>query len=170
MFQAGEYIYYASSGLCRVEEVALLNLSGTDRERLYYRLTPMEGQGGVIYTPVDNPKVEMRRAMTSEEASALIDAIPEIEQLQITEEKQREQNYKDALKSSDCRRWVQVIKTLQERRRVRLAQGRKVTSTDERYLKSAENRLYSELALALGRDKNEMEQYIMIRLGGIDER
>ena len=31
MFQAGEYIYYASSGLCRVEEVALLNLSGTDR-------------------------------------------------------------------------------------------------------------------------------------------
>ncbi len=168
MFKPGEYIHYGSSGLCRVEEITKLNLSGADKDRLYYRLTPLEGQGGTIYTPVDNKKVEMRRAMSTEEARELIDSIPEIEELWIPEEKQREQNYKRALNSSDCRCWIQIIKTLYRRKQSRIAQGRKITSTDEKYLKSAENRLYSELALALGRDKEDMEQYITVRVKALE--
>lgn len=168
MFKPGEYIHHGSSGLCRVEEVTKLNVSGADKDRQYYRLTPMEGQGGVIFTPVDNQKVQMRRAMNSEEAQALIDSIPEIQELWIAEEKQREQNYKQALKSPDCKCWIQIIKTLYLRKQSRLAQGRKITATDEKYLKSAENRLYSELALALGKKKDEMEAYITERIKALE--
>lgn len=164
MFRPGEYIHYGSSGLCKVEEVTKLEVSWADKDRLYYRLTPLEGQGGVIYTPVDNQKVAMRRALNREEAQELIDSIPAISELWIAEEKQREQNYKQALKSPDCRSWIQIIKTLYMRKQSRIAQGRKITATDEKYLKSAENRLYSELALALGQDKNDMEQYITLRI------
>ena len=49
-----------------------------------------------------------------------------------------------------------------------MAQGRKITATDEKYLKSAENRLYSELALALGQDKSDMEQYITMRIKSLE--
>lgn len=164
MFKPGEYIHYGNSGLCRVEEITKLNLSGADKDRLYYRLTPMEGQGGIIYTPVDNQKVKMRKALSMEEARQLIDSIPDIEELWISEEKQREQNYKQALQSPDCRCWIQIIKTLYLRKQSRMAQGRKITATDEKYLKSAENRLYSELALALGRKKEDMENYISMRI------
>lgn len=164
MFKPGEYIYHGSSGLCKVEEITKLNVSGADKNRLYYRLSPMEGQGGVIYTPVDNRKVQMRRAMNAEEAKELIDLIPEIQELWIAEEKQREQNYKQALKSPDCKCWIQIIKTLYLRKQSRMAQGRKIKATDEKYLKSAENRLYTELALALGREKNDMEAYITERI------
>lgn len=164
MFEPGEYIHYGTSGLCKVEEITKLNVSGADRDRLYYRLTPLEGQGGVIYTPVDNQKVQMRKALNREEAKELIDSIPDIQELWILEEKQREQNYKQALRSPDCRCWIQIIKTLYVRKQSRIEQGRKITATDEKYLKSAENRLYSELALALGRDKNDMEQYIALRI------
>ena len=79
MFKPGEYIHYGSSGLCRVEEITKLNVSGADKDRLYYRLSPMEGQGGVIYTPVDNQKVQMRRVLSTEEAKQLIDSIPDIQ-------------------------------------------------------------------------------------------
>lgn len=164
MFEPGEYIHYGTSGLCKVEEITKLNVSGADRDRLYYRHTPLEGQGGVIYTPVDNQKVQMRKALNREEAKELIDSIPDIQELWISEEKQREQNYKQALRSPDCRCWIQIIKTLYVRKQSRIEQGRKITATDEKYLKSAENRLYSELALALGRDKNDMEQYIALRI------
>lgn len=164
MFKPGEYIHYGTSGLCRVEEITTLSVSGADKERLYYRLTPMEGQGGVIYTPVDNQKVQMRKALNNQEARELIASIPDIQELWITEEKQREQNYRQALQSSDCRCWVQIIKTLYTRRQSRLKQGKKITATDERYLKSAETRLYSELALALGRSKKELEDYISARI------
>ena len=53
MFQPGELVVYGSTGVCRVEEVTRPNLSGADRERLYYRLKPLQ-QDGVIYTPVEN--------------------------------------------------------------------------------------------------------------------
>ncbi|MDD2959527.1 MAG: CarD family transcriptional regulator [Lachnospiraceae bacterium] len=168
MFKSGQYIYYANSGLCKVEEVTHLKVSGADRNRLYYRLTPMNSQGGTIYTPVDNQKVPMREILNEKQAEELIDSIPQIEELWIPEEKQREQSYKTALQSSDCRSWIRIIKTLYLRKQSRISQGRKITSTDERYLSSAEEKLYGELAVALGRKKSEMEQYIALRIKDLE--
>ncbi len=42
--------------------------------------------------------------------------------------------------------------------------GKKITALDERYMRTAENELYSELSLTLGIPKDEMEQYIRERL------
>lgn len=164
MFKPGEYIHHESNGLCRVEEITKLDISGADKDRWYYRLLPLEGLGGVVFTPVDNQKVQMRRAMTEQEAKELIDSIPEVPELWIAEEKQREQKFKQALKSTDCKCWIQIIKTLYLRKQSRIAQGRKITAMDEKYLKSAENRLYAELAIALGREKKDMEAYITKRI------
>ena len=164
MFRTGDYIHYSTNGLCRVEEVTTLDFNGADRSRLYYRLIPVEGKGSTIFTPVDNPKVSMRLAMNRNEAEELIDSMPGIETLWIPDEKAREQRYKSALASQDGRSWVQIIKTLYLRRQDRLAHGRKVTSTDEKYLRAAENLLYTELSMALGIKKEDMETYITDRL------
>ncbi len=166
MFHQGDYIHHATNGLCKVEDITTLSISGADQGRLYYRLAPVEGRGSTVYTPVDNQKVAMRKAMDAQQASQLIDEIPSIETLWIPEEKAREQKYKQALMSVDSKCWVQIIKTLYLRRKDRLSRGRKVTSTDEKYLRSAENRLYTELALALGMEKEGMEAYITGRLSG----
>lgn len=164
MFRTGDYIHYSTNGLCRVEEVTTLDFDGADRSRLYYRLVPVEGKGSTIFTPVDNPKVSMRLAMTREEAVELIDSMPGIDTLWIPDERAREQRYKSAIASQDSSSWVQIIKTLYLRRQDRLAHGRKVTSTDEKYLRIAENLLYTELSMALGIRKEEMEAYIIKRL------
>ena len=50
------------------------------------------------------------------------------------------------------------------RKQERLAQGKKTTAMDERYLRLAEENLYSELSLALGVPKEEMEAYITKRM------
>ena len=46
----------------------------------------------------------------------------------------------------------------------RLAQGKKATAVDERYMKAAENGLYGELSLTLGVPREKMEDYIRERL------
>ena len=46
-------------------------------------------------------------------------------------------------------------------------QGKKVTALDERYMRSAENELYSELSLTLGVPKESMENYIRERIGSM---
>ncbi len=163
MYKEGDYVHYANSGLCKVEKVTTLDISGADKDRLYYYLKPVDDWKSTIFVPVDT-RVAMRPAMTRKEADDLIDSIPDIQILWISDEKKREQAYRAKLQSMDAKDWVMIIKTLNKRKRDRMVRGRKTTSTDERYLKSAEDRLFSELALALGRNKDDMEEYIEKRL------
>lgn len=164
MFEVGEYIVYGVKGVCRVEDITHIDISGADKNRLYYVLTPIGESTGKIYAPTDNQKVMMRRIISKEEADRLIDELPQIELLWVPDDKQREAKYKEALNTCDYRAWVSIVKTLYLRRQERVAQGKKITALDERYMRTAENELYSELSLTLGIPKSEMENYIRERL------
>ena len=98
--------------------------------------------------------------MTKADALALIDSIPEIEAVWIANDKLREQAYKEALQSCEPHALISIIKNLYLRRMQRIEQGKKSTSTDERYFKLAEEALYRELAFALEKEKGEMRQFI----------
>ena len=73
MFEIGEFIVYGHKGICKVEDITYLDMSGADKDRLYYVLLPVNTKGGKVYSPVDSGKVETRKMMTSEEATSLID-------------------------------------------------------------------------------------------------
>ena len=162
MFSIGEYIIYGSNGVCLVEDINVMGSGESKKE--YYCLKPVNDREGKIFTPVDNKKVIMRRILSLEEATELIDNIPDIEQMWITDERKRESDYKQALQTCDCRELIRIIKTMHLRKQERLAKGMKSTVVDDRYLREAENNLYSELSLAMGKEKNEMEAYISERI------
>ncbi len=161
MFKAGDYIHYGAVGLCRIEEITTLNMSGASQEKLYYHLTPITKSGGAIYTPVDNQKVPMRRALSREEADELLRQMPTLEVLTLPAgNKHAEAMYKDALSSPDCRVWVRLVKTLYYSREARKASGKKATSTQERYYREAQERLDTELANAMGVNPQEVLRFI----------
>ena len=164
MFEKGEYIHYGNNGVCIVDDITHMNADGFDKEKWYYVLIPVRTQSSRIYTPVDNNKVVLRRILTREEASRLIDEIPSIEKIEIENDKKREDQYKEVMRTCDCRDWVRMVKTLYQRKQERIAAGKKVTSADERYMKAAKDQLYGELAVALGLDRDEMEDYIHERV------
>ena len=103
----------------------------------------------------------MRRIMNKEEAQKLIEHIKEIDLMWVQEEKRREQTYKDAIRTYDSRSLVQIIKTLYQRKRIRIKEGKKVLSSDEQYLRKAEELLYSEMSLALSIPKDQVGAYIL---------
>lgn len=160
MFAKGDFIVYGRTGICEVMDISTIDMDGVSRDKLYYILSPRQGGGGRIFTPVDNSKVVMRKVISKEEAAKLVDQIPEIETLWIDNEKLRESRYKESMRTCDCTEWIKMIKTLYLRRRQRIAQGKKITATDERYLKLAEGNLYAELSIALGVPEQDMESYI----------
>lgn len=159
MFKIGEYIIYGINGVCKVEDIGTMKLSGVAKDRLYYTLHPLNDDG-TIYTPVDNEKTPMRPILTQQEADKLIDEIQNIDSLWITDEKTREMTYKEVMHKCESREWVRIIKMLYLRKKARIAEGKKITSSDEKYLRLAENNLYSELSVALGIPKEQMEEYI----------
>jgi CarD family transcriptional regulator len=166
MYEIGEQIVYGCQGVYRVEEITHLDLDQSDKERLYYVLVPVTAGTDKIYTPVDNRRINMRPVISKEEAEALIQEIPAIESLTVTSERNREQQYKEALRSCDFHSWISIIKTVYSRQEQRLAQGKKITALDERYLRTTENEAYSELSLALGVPKDQMVPFIRKQIEG----
>lgn len=160
MFEKGELIMCGGHGVCRVIDITGNPIDRLDQKKKYYVLEPVFEKASTIYTPVDNEKIVMRRIMNKEEAERLIAHITEIDTVWIQEEKRREQTYKEAIRTYDSRSLVQIIKTLYQRKRSRINEGKKVLSSDEQYLHKAEELLYSEMSLALSIPKEEVEAYI----------
>ena len=160
MFEKDQLIMCGGHGVCRVVDVTGNPIDRLDKVRKYYVLEPVFEKGSTVYTPVDNDKVIMRKIMNREEAEELVERITKIDTVWIQEEKSREQMYKEAIRTYDCHSLVRIIKTLYLRKQDRLKEGKKVLSSDEQYLRKAEELLYSEMSLALSIPKEEVEAYI----------
>lgn len=168
MFEIGDYIIYGNHGVCKVIDIGGLDIAGFDKNKKCYTLQPVFSKASTLYTPVDNDKVLIRKVISNDEAKELINHIPKVPLLWIENDKQREETYKDTLRKHDCMEWVKIIKTLYVRKQERLTEGKKLTFTDEKYLSIAKEYLYGELAIALDRDKDEIEELIVDRLGQLN--
>ena len=51
MFTEGQLVIYGGEGVCRIAAVGPSSLSGTDKTKLYYTLTPLT-RSGTVLTPV----------------------------------------------------------------------------------------------------------------------
>ena len=160
MFRVGEYVVCGNKGVCTVEDITTLDISGVDKEKKYYILKPKYLSASTVYVPVDTANTSMRSVLTEEDAQELIQSIPQIKVLDIKNEKMVEQDYKACMKSNACEEWVRLIKTIYERKQKRLQAGRKETAVDSKYFKIAEDNLYGELAVALNMERAEVCEYI----------
>ncbi|MCI9571982.1 MAG: CarD family transcriptional regulator [Lachnospiraceae bacterium] len=167
MFQIGDYVICSNKGVCEVENITVLNISGADKEKEYYILKPLYSAGSTVYVPVDSQKDHtMRKVLERTEAERLIGTIPEIPLLVITNDKMTEQMYKDCMKSNDCQELVKLIKTIHQRKQKRIQAGRKITAVDAKYFHLAEENLYGELAVALDLTREEVSGYITAAING----
>lgn len=159
MYQVGEYIIYGYNGVCRVNDITYLDdISGADRTKQYYILSPLGNQGSVIYSPVNNTKVTSRALISREEAEELLKKGPYMDKFQIPYDKLQESRYREIVGTCDCSQWLRLMKTLYFRKTERQAQGKKVTARDEKYLGITEEYLLTELAFVLHRDKSEIRE------------
>lgn len=165
MYKIGDYIVKSMNGVCKVEDILHLNMSEVDKTKLYYLLIPIEDKRAKIYMPTDTTDVTVREAMNEDEAWDLIKRIPTIDEMWIDNSKLREQNYKEVVKNCNLDDVVGIVKSTYNRKKKREAEGKKNTAVDERYLKMTENMLYSELAFALKKDKDEIYDIISTSIG-----
>lgn len=160
MFKVDDYIVYGGNGVCKVLSIGVPTINGANNKREYYRLQPIYENNSIIYIPVDNDKVVMRNLMSKEEANALIKSIPSIELLHFDNEKMPQEKYKEVLFTYNSKDLIKVIKTSYLRKEKNLAEGKKNISTDDKYLKMAEEYLYGELAISLDIPKEQVRDFI----------
>ncbi len=162
MFEVGDKIIYAESGVCTVEKIEPLNMGGANQKRLYYRLNPMLGSS-TLFVPVDSGAY-MRHVMSRDEAEALIDSIPGIEPAICNDSRFNHVDafYRDLFKLHTCETLVSIVKGL----RVRLAGKKSKSTRAEATMRRAKDILHGELAVALDMEVDQVEAYIVSRLSG----
>ena len=166
MFKIGDFVIKANSGICRIDDIGHLDISAANKERLYFFLSPLNETNSKLYVPADRTDNGLRRDITEEEAWKIIEEIPNIDEAWISDDKQREQKYKEAIRSCDLTKLISIIKCMYRRKQRRTAQGKKNTSVDEHFFKLAENNLYTELAFAIGKNREDMQALIAERIEG----
>ncbi|MCH4279756.1 MULTISPECIES: CarD family transcriptional regulator [Clostridia] len=160
-YEIGDLVSKPVTGICKIEDILYLNPQDERNNKLYYLMKPIEDEKEKIYVPVSNADSRLRLCMTKKMAWSLIKRIPEIPTAWVNNEKMREQNYKEAVKANEPEALVSIIKMIYQRNQKRLAQGKKCTATDARYFQTAENLLYMELGVALGKPKQEICETII---------
>ena len=164
MFKKGEYVIYGNAGVCQIIDISTLNMHGAPKDKLYYILAPVNQNSSRVFSPIDNKKVIIRKLMSKQDEETLISDIPNIKELLVEDEKLREQTYKDCIKSCQCRKLLSLMKTIYQRKEERLNQGKKLSATDEKYFKLAQDNLQTELSISLEIPVNEMERYILDKI------
>ena len=165
MFNVNDRIHYGGSGVCVVQEIAVMRF-GRTRER-YYVLRPLHQNASLIYVPVDNPQLvsKMRPVLTREEVDALIDAMPAVETVWIEDPQERKNSFDAMLRSNDCRDLIVIIKTLSEQKKRRQSQGKALHVSDDTCLREAQRLLFDEFAGVLGLKPAQVSEYIRQKLG-----
>ena len=159
MFKIGDYVVNLRNGVCRIEDILNMNLSGESKD--YFLLIPQNEQNAKVYIPVDAAPQRMRLTMDKEQAMTLIRKMKDIDEISIENERERENVYKEILNSRDPELMVSIIKTLYLRKQDRVKEGKKNTAVDEHYFKLAERHLYNELTFALQISLQELDEMIL---------
>ena len=165
MFSVGDKIIYGENGVCIVEKIAPLEMSGAAKDKLYYSLRPLVGSG-TYFAPVESGAF-MRPIMSRDEAEAFIDTIPSIEPAICTDNRFNHVDafYKELFKKHSCEALVSIIKGLHERMSERKTKSSRAEST----MKRAKDILHGELSAALEMELSQIEAYIEGRIGKIVE-
>lgn len=161
MFKVNDYIFYGTNGVCKVLDIGIPNLNLPNKKKQYYTLKQIYGEKNTIYTPIDNNKIFMRKLISKKEAAELIDNIPSTELLYAEDDKMLEEKYKEVMNKCDCKEWLKIIKTTHVRRNIRLAEGKKCKSKDDKYLEKAEEYLFEEFATVFNMNKENIKDFIM---------
>ena len=169
MFGINEIVVYGSTGVCRIEDIGTPEFHGVDRSQSYYTLKPVFGDG-VIYCPVNNPRVFIRPVISKEQAEKLIEAIPSVH-AQAYHNRSTQlltEHYNEVISSHKCSDLIELIMSIYHKKQALAGQKRRLGQVDERFMKRAQNLLYGELAVALGIEKDGVEQYIASRMEQIE--
>ncbi len=160
MYQIGETVVYASSGVCTLTDIREEKFGGV--VRLYYVLIPV-GTTSCVYVPTDNEKLtsRMRPLSTREEIHDVISSIHREEApIWIDDNHRRTLHFQEVLGGGDLLELMRLTRTVRNRREELASRGKRTLMADENVNKRAERMLFGEIAEVVGIHIDEVETYI----------
>jgi len=162
MFKVGDFVVYGKTGVCKIIDICEKELI-VNTKKQYYVLNPVFESKNIIYAPTDNEKIFMRNIITKAQAEELILKIPMIrKKIKFNEEELKELN--TVLSSYTCDDLVGLTAQIYEKKKLAIENKKRLGFSDERIMRKSENLLFGELAVALGINIEDVQEYIKNKL------
>lgn len=164
MYQVDELVFYGSTGVCRIEGIAMQTMPGLP-EQLCYTMNPVHQQC-IIHTPVNSDKVFMHSVISREEVEELIKLIPTIQAEPYHSKATGElaEHYAASIQTHNCESLIELTMWTYAKKQELEGRKRKFGVVDVRFMKQAEELLFGELPVALDLPKEEVPAYIASRV------
>ncbi len=165
MPKIGETVRYGQSGLCKIEGTCEKEIAGAQQE--YFMLTPLFKKGSTVFVPCSNEELvqKMCLPLTPEEIPALLARAAEEEPEWIRDFRRRSEASKKALSSCDRMDVLLLIKSIYAHRQEMQGKGARVHTTDDYFLKDAEQLIYSEISYVQNKEYEQVEKEVKAILG-----
>lgn len=156
MYSVSDIVAYSSQGICEITEICQREIAGIIMD--YYVMKPVFDDRSTVFVPVSNEKLvsRMRKVLTAEEASDLIDSINDGEIVWVDNDAQRRDLYQSILTEGIPSKLASLFRTLMLRKRTLETVSRKLRSTDETCMRAAEKLIVRECSFVLGEDQDQL--------------
>lgn len=159
MFKIGGHVVYKRN-VCVIKDIKLNKF--TNKE--CYILIPIDDDSLKITIPVELGDCEIRNIISKEEVESIISNIPNIDTLEVINEKNIENEYKKCLDEFSHENLIKIIKTTYLRNKSRIDAKKKISDKDDMYFKMAEKLLYTEFSLALNMNYDDTKEYVVSKV------
>ena len=164
MLNIGQCVIYGSHGLCSVRDILVPSFLERGKEKEYYQMVSAVDAGSVLYVPVEGAESKIRDVISADGAEELIDEIEYAPEIELPEGKKAEPVISEVIKRNMVDEMMSLVKTLHKIKAIRLAEGKKFASLNEKYLNIAEKLLYTELAFSLKVEKDDIKKRVFEEL------
>lgn len=159
LFCAGDTVMHPSEGVCTIEELRPMALSGA--QRTYYILKPAsEKNSSTVYLPVARGNAILRKLLSREDILSFIHRSREYAGLWIADTKQRRDAFSNILTEGDYAKIIRMTQEIRKDCAAREAEGKKPCTTDQTILAEAERLLHQEFSYVLHLSIDETAAFI----------
>ena len=154
MFNVNDYLVYKRD-VCQVKGIKEIN------NEKYYALMPLRDKSLSILVPTNNKMGYIRKIISKEEVEELINSILDVDVLDNMDDKYIDKTYKELINNGNLKDLIRIIKTAYLRNENRLKSNKKVSDKDKSYFDMAEEYLYTEMSIALGKSYEDTKNYVI---------
>ncbi len=164
MFKINDTVVYGTDGVCKIIDIEEKEFMGGKKK--YFVLKPINNKNSTYFAPMDNQKVlaKMRKPLSKEEVDRLIDSMPSQNANWIDNDNERKEKYRSIISEGNRTELIKVIKAIFFEKKARAKNKKRLTASDERFLKDAEQILHGEFKYVLNLNEEELINYISDRI------
>ena len=144
MYQVNDVIVYGNNEVCKIGTIDIPDFIETTEK--YYYLRPLSNPASILYVKTTNTQKPMRNILSKENAEDLLSELPTIEALYNQNDKVREKEFRDIIRSCDCKQLLQMLKGILLEKKQKETTGKKLSLNDEQNFHKVESCLANELS------------------------